>query len=201
MGLLDFIARTGRGLGAAGRDVAGQMFGSTGPNDPSTLGGRFGNIIANEANPLGILQTGQAFAEGFRGQSGTAPDRFAATTESISQAASRTRPPGSVVARGFVGRQDRGPVTAGAGGVRGDGRFAGGGLLGNTFGQSQPTGSYRMPVDEYRATIPELVRPDGGSAERGSSRIGAGQLGRGGDEALNAASRAMFSRRGTQAEQ
>jgi len=201
MGLLDFIARTGRGLGAAGRDVAGQMFGSTGPNDPSTLGGRFGNIIANEANPLGILQTGQAFAEGFRGQSGTAPDRFAATTESISQAASRTRPPGSVVARGFVGRQDRGPVTAGAGGVRGDGRFAGGGLLGNTFGQSQPTGSYRMPVDEYRATIPELVRRDGGSAERGSSRIGAGQLGRGGDEALNAASRAMFSRRGTQAEQ
>lgn len=104
MGLFDFIARTGRGIGAAGRDVVGQMIGSTGPNDASTFTGRIGNIVANEANPLGgIAQTGSAFAEGFRGQSGTDPGRFAGTTDSISHAAARTRPPGSVVARGFVG--------------------------------------------------------------------------------------------------
>lgn len=90
MGLLDFIGRTGRGLGAAGRDVIGQMSGSTGPNDPSSFGGRFGNIIANEANPLGMVQTGRAFMDGFRGQSGTAPTRA-----------------GSVVGRGFIGSQPR----------------------------------------------------------------------------------------------
>lgn len=105
MGLLDFIGRTGRGLGAAGRDVIGQMSGSTGPNDPSSFGGRFGNIIANEANPLGMVQTGQAFMDGFRGQSGTAPDRFAASTEAISRGAVAARPPGSVVARGYVGQR------------------------------------------------------------------------------------------------
>jgi len=104
-GLLDFLARTGRGIGAAGRDIGGQMFGSTGPMNPSTLGGRFGNIIANEANPLGMLQTGQAFMDGFRGQPGTAPDRFAASTEAISQRAASARPPGSVVARGYIGQR------------------------------------------------------------------------------------------------
>lgn len=105
MGLFDFIARTGRGIGAAGRDVVGQMIGSTGPNDASTFTGRIGNIVANEANPLGgIAQTGNAFAEGFRGQQGTDPGRFAGTTEAISNAAASSRP-GSVVARGFVGQR------------------------------------------------------------------------------------------------
>lgn len=207
---------TGRGLMAGVRDGLGRAFGSIGPNDASTLGGRFGNIIANEINPLTGAATLGAMADARNAAiAGNSRGPTAPNTGADPRITS-TRPVGSVVARGRADQSGLGPtrVSTGAGMSRGDGRFAGAGLLrGNTFGPSTParnpnfqmpgTGGRAgpMPVDEYRATMPQLVRPEGGGGvDRGQSRLGAGQLGRGGDEALNAGSRAIYSRRGTQAE-
>lgn len=56
------------------------------------------------------IDVAEAGVNGIRGmfggnQPGTAPDRFAASTEAISQRAATARPPGSVVARGYIGQR------------------------------------------------------------------------------------------------
>lgn len=115
MSFLDWLGRVGAGLGAAGRDITGQMFGRLGPNDPSTFSGRMGNIAANNANPMALMQTGQAFMEGFRGTPGPARDLTGAAGRVSDAAAQRV---GSVVGRGFIGRSGRGALVAGPGQAR-----------------------------------------------------------------------------------
>ena len=115
MSFLDWLRRVGAGLGAAGRDITGQMFGRLGPNDPSTFSGRMGNIAANNANPMALMQTGQAFMEGFRGTPGPARDLTGAAGRVSDAAAQRV---GSVVGRGFIGRSGRGALVAGPGQAR-----------------------------------------------------------------------------------
>lgn len=110
MSFLDWLGRVGAGLGAAGRDVTGQMFGRLGPNDPSTFSGRMGNIAANNANPMALMQTGQAFMEGFRGTPGPARDLTGAAGRVSDAVAQRVT--GSVVGRGFIG-QSPGPAVPG----------------------------------------------------------------------------------------
>lgn len=107
---LEFLGRVGSGLGAAGRDITGQMFGRLGPNDSSTFGGRMANIAANNANPMGLMQTGQAFLDGFRGE--PVARNLSGAAGRVSDAAAQRVNTGSVVGRGFIGRAGLGPTAA-----------------------------------------------------------------------------------------
>lgn len=100
----DLLTRIGRGLGAAGRDIGDQMLGGTGPNSPSTLGGRFRNAIHTAANPVaGPMQTLGAFGRGFAGRASSGLPG----TSVIPRGGSGT---GSVVGRGFIGGGSGGRV-------------------------------------------------------------------------------------------
>ena len=201
----------GRGLMAGVRDGLGRAFGSIGPNDASTLGGRFGNIIANEINPLTGAATLGAMADARNAAIAGNQRGPTAPNTGADPRITGSRPAGSVVARGRADRSGLGPTAAMVGP---SGRPRGGLMGGSGLPASMPTRdpNYRMPgtggraeqmpVGEYQAEMPGLVRPgsESGDIEADGIRLGLGQLGRGGDEALNAASRSMFNRRGTQAE-
>lgn len=213
--LLEPVGRFGRGvaggLGAAGRDVLGQMTGSTGPTNS-----RWQNIGINAANPLGIAQTGQAFADGFSNGygSGQMPSgTFDRAQGAISsRAGSGTRPVGSVVGRGFVG-DGRGNAAVQRGPSERAPLDAFGGTLGGLLSQGG-TQPYQMPgtntgsrLDAFGNTLDETLAaneaPAGqpsGSRPRGSVPLGAGQLGSAGDAALRNNMAAFLSRGGTQVE-
>lgn len=197
MSFLDWLGRVGAGLGAAGRDVTGQMFGRIGPNDPSTFSGRMGNIAANNANPMALMQTGQAFMEGFRGTPGPARDLTGAAGRVSDAAAQRV---GSVVGRGFIGRSGRGALVAGPGQARYvEPRNALGYQLGQVPGGSMGGGNWSVatagrgtgaiPVSREGGpimTAPTQAEIDAMAAEqtggsggrqRGSSQLGMTQLG------------------------
>lgn len=197
MSFLDWLGRVGAGLGAAGRDVTGQMFGRLGPNDPSTFSGRMGNIAANNANPMALMQTGQAFMEGFRGTPGPARDLTGAAGRVSDAAAQRV---GSVVGRGFIGRSGRGALVAGPGQARYvEPRNALGYQLGQVPGGSMGGGNWSVatagrgtgaiPVSREGGpimTAPTQAEIDAMAAEqtggsggrqRGSSQLGMTQLG------------------------
>lgn len=201
---------TGRGLMAGVRDGLGRAFGSIGPNDGSTFRGRMGNIIANEINPLTGAATLGAMANARNAAiAGNDMGPRAATVQNpVRVSPSPTRnTSGSVVARGFAGAATR-PMSNRAEGFRA-------GLMRDSTGVVGP-GRGRagtMPVDPY---TPQGVPTGPGSVSRptaagsgslgaddgnsGNIRLGLGQLGRGGDEALNAANRSFYNRRGSQAE-
>lgn len=202
MSFLDWLGRVGAGLGAAGRDVTGQMFGRLGPNDPSTFSGRMGNIAANNANPMALMQTGQAFMEGFRGTPGPARDLTGAAGRVSDAAAQRV---GSVVGRGFIGRSGRGALVAGPGQARyveprnalgytlgqAPGVPGGGGWSAATAGRgtgavpvSREGGPIMTPVSGEGGPVASAERTDAedwrhgsGGRQRGSSQLGMTQLG------------------------
>lgn len=213
--LIEGAGRLGRGvaggIGAAGRDVWGQMSGSTGPYQS-----RWRNIVANETNPMGMLQTGQAFASGFSSGygSGQIPSgTFDAARESISsRAGGATRPVGSVVGRGFVG-DGRGNATVQRGPLVQSPRDAFGSTLSGTLSQGG-TQPYQMPgtntgprLDAFGNTLDETLAANeappssgGSTSQRGSARLGAGQLGAGGDATIRSGMQAFLSRGGTTVE-
>lgn len=197
MSFLDWLGRVGAGLGAAGRDITGQMFGRLGPNDPSTFSGRMENIAANNINPMALMQTGQAFMEGFRGTPGPARDLTGAAGRVSDAAAQRV---GSVVGRGFIGRSGRGALVAGPGQARYvEPRNALGYQLGQVPGGSMGGGNWSVatagrgtgaiPVSREGGpimTAPTQAEIDAMAAEqtggsggrqRGSSQLGMTQLG------------------------
>lgn len=191
-GVRDFLAgvgrgvrAVGRGLRAAGADIAGQMFGSTGPADPSTWQGRMTNIAANNANPMAIAQTGRAFMNAYGGgPRGDPAMRASAGQVSYAAAAHGNRPAtGSVVSRGFLGASSLGPSGYGPGGAR---MVEPRNALGYTVGQAPglPQTGFRMagtdggpggvPTPPTRAagatTAAAPGRPSGG----GGDGLGAG---------------------------
>jgi len=178
MSFLDWLGRVGAGLGAAGRDVTGQMFGRLGPNDPSTFSGRMGNIAANNANPMALMQTGQAFMEGFRGAPGPARELTGAAGRVSDAAAQRV---GSVVGRGFIGRSGRGALVASPGQAR---YVAPRNALGYTLGQAPgvPGGGNWSVATAGRGTGAVPVSREGGPIMRAPTQaeIDALRGGRGG---------------------
>lgn len=182
-GVRDFLAGVGRGLRAASADIAGQMFGSTGPADPSTWQGRMTNIAANNANPMAIAQTGRAFMNAYGGgPRGDPAMRASAGQISYAAAAHGNRPAtGSVVSRGFLGASSLGPSGYGPGGAR---TVAPRNALGYTVGQAPglPQAGFRMagtdggpggvPTPPTRAagatTAAAPGRPSGGGAGLGA---------------------------------
>lgn len=217
MSFLDWLGRVGAGLGAAGRDITGQMFGRLGPNDPGTFSGRMGNIAANNANPMALMQTGQAFMEGFRGAPGPARDLTGAAARVSDAAAQRV---GSVVGRGFIGRSGRGALVMSPGQARYvEPRNA----LGYTLGQAPGVpgggswsvatagrGTGAVPVsreggpimagaqgdiDAAGRTDIEDWRSGSGDRQRGSSQLGMTQLGQASSE-LVAEGDARYRNRG-----
>jgi len=201
MSFLDWLGRVGAGLGAAGRDITGQMFGRLGPNDPSTFSGRMGNIAANNANPMALMQTGQAFMEGFRGTPGPARDLTGAAGRVSDAAAQRV---GSVVGRGFIGRSGRGALVAGPGQARyveprnalGYALGQAPGVPGNWSVATAGRGTGAVPVSREggpimraptQAEIDALAAGGGSSGrQRASSQLGMTQLGQGSSELVMA---------------
>lgn len=195
----------GRGLVAAARDFGNQIVGNTGPagSNPN-LFNRLLNMGAAYSTPESFASTGNAFVGARNG------------------AIAGNGRPGSVVARGRIGdRSGLGPTRNLGGpparegllgpnvGPSGGGRDPNFRMQGSSDWAQNASGAGRAATDAANAEITATARGEtsdindfrnGGGSRRGQSRLGAGQLGRGGDEALNAASRSMYNRRGTQAE-
>lgn len=226
--LLDPVVRAGRGvasgIGAAGRDVWGQMSGSTGPTNS-----RWQNIGINAANPFGMMQTGQAFSDGFRdGYGGSQPSNgmFDRSRAEISRRAGSGSPGvGSVVGRGFVG-DGRGnaavqrvpsqrPQTDVFGGTPGQpsqrdpwqmpGTNPSVGLMGSSaLARAQTNAAMSGIANQTRGTQGAGSTEEwlGGGDDRqvGSTRLGAGQLGTMGEQTIQNGMNAFMSRGGTSQE-
>lgn len=183
---LEFLGRVGSGLGAAGRDITGQMFGRLGPNDSSTFGGRMANIAANNANPMGLMQTGQAFLDGFRGE--PVARNLSGAAGRVSDAAAQRVNTGSVVGRGFIGRAGLGP-TAATGLRNPNPRNALGYQLGQAPGVPTPgnwsvatagRGTGALMTGPTQAEIDAMAAEQGGFPAAGGSGGGGGGVGAGG---------------------